>query len=454
MLPLPLSPFEQYMLIDDRPAYPMTFWIRLNFAGRLHQEHFLDALRQALARHPLLFALVRNPAREQFEWVPAAQEPRLIWLARDEAGRHPVARGIDLYREPGLRTWVVEVEDETAVWLQFHHACCDGFGSLRFVEDLLVAYDHLARAAAGAANFRPLDSRRLRGRANFLGQFLRRLPQQATGLFGVRDFLGNRPMPLLPEAGNETRICTATATAPAMGWPSYLSAHFSHSETTALKAESRARRVSVNDLLARDLFLALDSFRGEHAEADRRQCLRISVPVNLRRAADQESSAANLVSMVFLDRRKRDFADPAALLEDIHQQMNRVKRRRLGLTFVLVLALFRQLGMLRKMVQDKQCAATTVLTNMPAPLADAPLPRREGQIVAGNVELQRIEALPPLRPFTTCTFSAHSYAGQLTLTGCFDERLLGPTDGGILLNLFAARVRASAGAISELAGAR
>jgi NRPS condensation-like uncharacterized protein len=365
-----------------------------------------------------------------------------------------VARGIDLYREPGLRTWVVEQEDETAVWLQIHHACCDGLGGLRFAEDLLVAYDHRTRAVAGSANFRPLDPRRLRGRAKFLGQFLRRLPQQATGLFGVRDFLRNRPTPLLPAADCGTRTCTATATTPATGWPLYLTAQLSHSETAALKAEARARGVSVNDLLARDLFLALDSFHEEHGEGSSGDCLRMSVPVNLRLAADRETPAANLVSMVFLDRCKRDFADSAALLEGIHQQMNRVKRRRLGLTFVLVLALSRRLGMLRKMVQDKKCAATTVLTNMPAPLADAPLPRREGRIVAGNAELQRIEALAPLRPFTTTAFSAHSYAGQLTLTGSFDDRFLGPADCRVLLERFAARVRTSAGAASELAGAR
>ena len=54
IFPLPLTPFEEYMLTDDRPGCPMTFLFRLRFSGRFRREAFASALRTAVSRHPLL----------------------------------------------------------------------------------------------------------------------------------------------------------------------------------------------------------------------------------------------------------------------------------------------------------------------------------------------------------------------------------------------------------------
>jgi hypothetical protein len=59
LFPLPLVPFEHYMLTDDRADYPMTFFLQLRFAGSMDQPRFRAALDSAVALHPLLRAHVR-----------------------------------------------------------------------------------------------------------------------------------------------------------------------------------------------------------------------------------------------------------------------------------------------------------------------------------------------------------------------------------------------------------
>ena len=76
---LPLVPFEEYMLLDDRPAYPMNFFLRLRFAGCLVPERFDDACRQAVARHPLLAARI---TRRKRRWYLVHRCPPVAVLAR------------------------------------------------------------------------------------------------------------------------------------------------------------------------------------------------------------------------------------------------------------------------------------------------------------------------------------------------------------------------------------
>ena len=45
LFPLPLVPFEHYMLADDRADYPMTFFMRLHFRGRFDRGRLDNALR-------------------------------------------------------------------------------------------------------------------------------------------------------------------------------------------------------------------------------------------------------------------------------------------------------------------------------------------------------------------------------------------------------------------------
>ncbi len=56
VFPLHLTPFENYMVADDRPEYPMTFIVEFEFDGQLDPPAFEAAIDDALQRHPLLRA--------------------------------------------------------------------------------------------------------------------------------------------------------------------------------------------------------------------------------------------------------------------------------------------------------------------------------------------------------------------------------------------------------------
>src|SRR5208337_905834 len=68
--PLPLTAFEEYMLRDDRPKYPMSIVARLRFAGQLDRQVTTEALQTVVARHPLLRAKVRKTPAGRLEWIP------------------------------------------------------------------------------------------------------------------------------------------------------------------------------------------------------------------------------------------------------------------------------------------------------------------------------------------------------------------------------------------------
>jgi hypothetical protein len=74
-LPLRLTPFERYMLSDDRPLHPMTHISRLVLSGSFVPECFEEAIAKAVQRHPLLRARVRGRTPWSVQWVPAP-DPR------------------------------------------------------------------------------------------------------------------------------------------------------------------------------------------------------------------------------------------------------------------------------------------------------------------------------------------------------------------------------------------
>src|SRR5437763_1518894 len=127
LFPLPLTTFEKYMLLDDRPDYPMVFAFRLKLCGELRREAFESALDEALLHHPLLCALVKCPMPCGAVWTLAGDlRPAIDWSVLGDAIGSPRGEGIDLSEEVGLRIWGRQGDGVTKLIFQFHHACCDG----------------------------------------------------------------------------------------------------------------------------------------------------------------------------------------------------------------------------------------------------------------------------------------------------------------------------------------
>jgi len=448
-LPLPLVPFEQYMLVDDRPAYPMNFFIRLRFAGRLDEEVLQSALRAVLPRHPLLTATVRQTGFNRYQWVAApGLSPKVHWLNALSTNGFPHALPIDLFSEPGLRVFLVQAAGVCELIAQFHHACCDGLGAMGFLEDLLITYALKTGTLAGGSTLRQLEPERLRHRGKFgltAWKYLKIQHQQIQSPFGAWDFFAHTPVPVVPHRPR------SAAAPPPLSFPATVSRELTAEQFGALRALARRQNVTVNDILTRDLFVALGRWKTLYAPCHALDRLRVSIPVNLRKPDDYRMPAANVVSMVFLDRRPKDLADTERLLWGIHRQMDHIKQTGLKLTFVLCLRAVQSLpGGIARLAAVDRCSATGVLTNLGMLLEHVPLPQLDGKLALDGAVLEGLDIVAPLRPYTCVAFAVFTYAGRLGITLHYDPHPLDARAASSLMDMYVEQVLSSAGQMRPL----
>ena len=182
-----------------------------------------------------------------------------------------------------------------------------------------------------------------------------------------------RPVPLLK------RIAAVSDALPT-GFPDVMVGSLVAEEVQKLSAAAANAKVTANDWLLRDFFMAMDDFRARHQSTHSGEWLRISVPMDLRHKPDMRMPAANVVSMVFIDRTGKQIA-AAGLLRGIHKEMDSIRRRKLGLIFVVSLWGLRLVpGGLAKGVNRNSCDATCVLSNLrqgPGRFAAAAMQRKD-----------------------------------------------------------------------------
>ncbi len=107
IFPLPLSPFEQFTLRDDRRDYPMTFFFHWLVTGRVDRDALEQALADGLRRHPLLNCRIETQGREQVWVLSDDEKPNLKIVQPDAPLWGPREDFIDLSVETGLRVWVI-----------------------------------------------------------------------------------------------------------------------------------------------------------------------------------------------------------------------------------------------------------------------------------------------------------------------------------------------------------
>jgi NRPS condensation-like uncharacterized protein len=432
--PWALTPLEEYFLLEDRPAYPWTFFVRLGFAGCVDRRSAETALCHSIARHPLLSSIVwRRPGG--WAWQRVEQpHPAVQWNTGDADDHYVKATRLDLTEEIGIRLYATVGSDSSQIIFQFHHACCDARGAFLLIDDWLTEY---VRLAVGGEDHEPPQARDplpLERR----GQITRNA-QQTSGVWFARwagfmrayRFLRQHPIPLLDyqPAGDEEPT-------PA-GFPAARSFRFDAATTAQLRLAAKRQESTVNDLLCRDLLLALHGFRRQLVPKQTDGWLRVAVPTDMRTRTQDRLSAANQVSMVFVTRRERDCLAAESLLRGIHRELQLVKLWGLGRTFLRSLQMRRQLpGGLARSVRNGRCGATTALTNLGETLVESRLPRCGDKLVVGDLLLDTADFLAPIRPWTCASFAACTYAGRLSICLQYDRRALEEPAADRLFELF------------------
>ena len=463
-LPLPLTPFEEYMLADDRPQWPMTFFLRLQLQGEFSRPD-LEAAVAARSRSPSAVELpAKDNGRQGFQWIAASgNAPSINYQETEDTFDLADARTIDLRSEIGWRMWVYRPDaTRWIVWVQFHHACCDGIGALQVVSDWLAEYrSRIERRIV--ANLPPLDPSRLSGRGSFgLNLFRRilRLPQELLGLLGAVEFFLHRPPSLLSEqkATEGEQVTPSVAEAGCtdqVPYPRWITHRFSTQQTTRLRDAARNFGVTLNDLLLTQSFLALDDWFAMHRPAARDQFLRIMVPTNLRLPDDRATPAANIVSLVNLDRRPARYKSPRQLLKRLSLEMAIIKRCRLGITMHHLARLARRFRKFRWLVRDDRCLCTCVLSNLGDTAGQFQTEAPAAGSTGGDrsIEVVALDFLPPIRPWTAAALGVLTYRGQLAITLHCDVALPRGTDRELLGMLVARLDEAGAGQV-EMAAPR
>ena len=210
-----------------------------------------------------------------------------------------------------------------------------------------------------------------------------------------------------------------------------------------MSAAAADAKATLNDRLLCDFFVAVEEFRSRHRASAAGDWIRFSVPISLRQVADCRMPAANVVSMVFLDRTPAQIADPCRPPGGVHAEMDLIRRRQLGLSSCCRSGPCDAAGRVGEVDRPERCQATCVLSNLGRFMADSPLPRQDGKIVAGNVLLEGVEIFTPVRDGTAVTVAVVFYGGELHICMQYDAARVTEAQADDLMATYLRRIRGS-----------
>jgi hypothetical protein len=425
----PLTVLEELFLWGGFSTGPGLIYFRMRFAGVLRREVLQAAACVALGRHQLLRSRVAISWFRRAYWVVFPERVVVIdWTEGPMTDDFGPRVTIDLTREPGLRLRVSvdPAQKRSELLIILHHACADAAGIQQFTEDLMAAYAGACGAALPALVSKPLQPAFFRRRGRFgltWDRIMKLVPGLLVGLVGVRQYLMRKPESLGVD------FDPGPQAAPHAGYPATLIFTFDSVESDRLLQARRelGNGVTLNDLLARDLFLAIAEWRRREQSSSAEGWLRLMIPVNMRARDAQPLPAANAVGVVFLDRQPAQMLEANQLLRGIHEQLDLVKRNCLGLIFISFAWLTRLIpGASRRTAQRHRRLGTAIFSNLGQVYERAPLPRIDGRIVAGEVTLEEIAFVAPHYPGTNASFTSTTYADRLTITMHYDLHCLNP----------------------------
>jgi hypothetical protein len=434
------------MLLDDRPDYPMTFLVRVRIVGELKHDVFHAAVESALERHPMLRARLDRSGASHGSWVLDGEAGIPVdWRQGDAPLECPDGQAIDLERAPGVRLWVRKDADTSVLTCQFHHACCDGIGGFQFLGDLLAGYGRMSSAGPHAPDLPATDWSRLPLRSRLwasLPSLAHRFALAGRCLwFLFRLCVLESPTPLSGSSAVATLPGSRTEL------PHFLTEFVGPGALQHLRRAAQRRGATINDWLVRDLFLTLAEWNRRDPSQGRRGWLRVLMPVSMRGKGDGCMPAANCMSYVPLIRRRDDCVDERAeaLLAGLRDEGRTAIRSGLGQVFLGALDLLLASRALPAMLAGERCFATAVLTNLgdPTHRFTARFPRRDGRVVAGELQVDEITGITPLRPLTRASFAVGTYAGDLGVCLWADPRSFTPGDARRLLSAYTQRIRDS-----------
>lgn len=435
VLPLNLTPFEDYMLWDDRSEYPMTFVVQMEFDGAIDRSAIQMALPDALARHPLLQAIVQPAKGNRDCWVSAPEcQVAINWGDLSDPIELTDGEAIDLRQQLGLRIWIRNDDKKAVITTQFHHATCDGIGAYQFLGDWLWYYASYVGLPVDQP-LPPMDIKALRQRnKNSFNVENYRLPDgkldtAETKSLGWQCLTGVQAL-AKPQQPNATDKSKSRAI-----FPGLCGVEFDKNVYKEIRHVAERRGQSTNELLIERLLVTLRNWNHQQGQHGRRD-LCIMMPMDLREIESRMATAANLVTYAMIRRKHDECVESEALIESIRLEMVKLKHNRHRTPFMNMIAhCQRYPTWLKRWLGSRRCMATAILSNTgdPTKRFSVAFPRTKGLLQAGNLSMTDIIGVPPMRSDTRLTISIFTYRRVLKICMRCDPHLFTPEQTQTLL---------------------
>lgn len=434
-----LTPFEEYMFLDDSPAYPMYSVQRLRFSGRIDPGVFTASLDDAVRRHPLLNARIAVRGGKYF-WEPLETPPTVLRRTFG-SGDEPPFSPPDITRQAGLLTFFDESLDaerkaRTDMAFVVHHSASDAAGIMAFMEDVLLGCAKRLGAIPAEMPLPELNPESFSLRHNPGLSWRRYFKLFPWCLRTTWETVTHFPRPLLP-------VRPISADDSSAWLPTIRNFAFSAEETAALRSAAKNSGATLNDLLIRDLFLANERFMTKYLPKKRGR-VRVAMPINMRPESHRNLFAANVVSMVFLDRRRGRIDASEKFFNGIKRETRWIKEKDQGLVLLENLNGRRSLpGGIQMELRHGRCWATSVLSNLGVIFAGSALPKTpDGRLRLGDAVMEEYLGVPPMRYKTLTSWGVWTYAGRLHCAVCCDGRFLSPEQIDETIRFFQEQVTA------------
>lgn len=457
--PLPLTEFEEYMLCDDRPSHPMVIVMLADVSGELRQAEFRASVLAMMQRQPLLSCRVET-RREGTVWVPLNElHDPVIWTAVSDGLLNtcvPAVQPLDIRAGQGLRVCVWSSPVASRISFELHHACADGIAAVQLLNELFAEYasrtggppmspaQSASAAVQALARRSPLTTAQpgttaAAGRSTPLPALLGKLSR----------LLGRRPVRIADSQQRQRAGLTSPTQLPPGNFrtdesrrcPAILVRSLPEDSVRQLRAVASAHAVGLNDLLLLQMFTHVTAWNAQARREAAGHWVRIAVPVSMRDPRSGPLPACNLVSYALVTHRMRDICEPQQLLQQIHSKTLSMRSGRDGMIALKIFGLLRRIPCgVRAFLSLWPCAGTLVLANVGNVIrrCHIRLPLNQNRWVAGNITVERICGVPPVRPDTLVAVGLTEYAGQLHISLRTDGSRLTVEDSEAFLEQFVA----------------
>jgi hypothetical protein len=258
---------------------------------------------------------------------------------------------------------------------------------------------------------------------------------------GVHVF-GPRITPLRARRRAHRAEGTVAANPACRTYPAVVSYKFNAEEHKQLRHAAGQQGVTLNDLLLAEMFHTMREWNLLHGGSNRGR-LRIMMPSDMRTQEDFAMPAANMTSYNFITRHLRDCDDPGTLVRSIRDETVRIKGDQRGKIFIDSIMMAKRVpGLIPFLLSGRRCLSTVTVSHMGDPTRRflATFPRVGGKLVCGDMVLEDMVGVSPLRPQTRAAISIVTLYRQLAINVRLDPHVMSVEDAQAFVGMYAERL--------------